>query len=98
MALSTRPGAALSAAMSSATLDRSDVPVDARPAPPPAVVDRNAAPRAALFAQISAETAEWIAADLERRTGAGGGYALAAARIRRRAARYRAEAERLRVR
>ena len=46
------------------------------------------------LAEICAETADWIAADLERRGAAG--EVAAAARIRSRAARYRAEARLLR--
>jgi hypothetical protein len=82
------------------TLDR-PVPADTfrRPSPPPAADDpMTVALRAARFAEISAETAEWIAADLVRREAGGDlGYAPAADRIRLRAARYRTDARRHRL-
>lgn len=71
--------------MGTATLDRPSV-------------DGPAPTRAAQLAEVAAETAEWIAADLERRQATGAGnYTAAAARIRRRAAKYRAEARQLRA-
>jgi hypothetical protein len=68
--------------MSAATLLRPVASTDARPG--------LGTPE---LAEICAETADWIAADLERRGAAG--HVAAAARIRARAARYRAEARRL---
>jgi hypothetical protein len=85
--------------MTTRTLDR-PVPADAvrRPVPPPADDAATVALRSARFAEISAETAEWIAADLVRREAGGDlGYAPAADRIRLRAARYRTDARRHRL-
>ena len=60
---------------------------------PMAPVDNDRAEqRAACLAEVSAETAEWIACDLETR--AGGGLRDAAERIRGQAAGYRAAARR----
>ena len=52
--------------------------------------------RAARLAEISAETAEWIAADLEREAGDDDPRRAAAERIRARAEVYRVDAGRLR--
>lgn len=82
--------------MTTRTLDR-PVPADAfgRPSPLPITADAATdALRAARFADVSAETAEWIAADLDRRAVA---YSSAADRIRLRAARYRTDARRRRL-
>jgi hypothetical protein len=65
------------------------------PAPTDLVV---VALRAADLAEVAAETAEWIAADLVRREATGAGsYGAAVGRIRVRAAHHRVHAGRLRA-
>jgi hypothetical protein len=85
--------------MSTATLDRSAGPDLTRTATSPPVTDDpvTIALRKARLAEVSAETADWIAGDLVRREASGAGsYEAAVSRIRLRASRYRTEARRQR--